>query len=193
MKVKWHYHLTGKDPERLRTLVRAVDDNEEVLTVIHASFKRVIKACRIHATDEVVGEAALCTVNSVEYGKKVQDPFYIDMKDNTHVQIPDSLVADIELYCAVRDRLGGRGPSRVSIDPLPAQALDTLMTQAAAFHGVEVTDEMSSQAAKQMTELDWQCLQFCIQLLDHRLPRDAYENVIISGLSILGIQKEGGG
>jgi hypothetical protein len=85
-KVKWHHHLVGKDPKRLRTLVRAVDEDEEMLAVIYASFKRVIRACRIHATDEVVGESALCTVNSVEYGKKVQDPFYIDMKQNTSVK-----------------------------------------------------------------------------------------------------------
>jgi hypothetical protein len=43
----------------------------------------VIAACRIHATNEVVRESALCTVNSTEYGKKVQDPFYMDMKDST--------------------------------------------------------------------------------------------------------------
>jgi hypothetical protein len=66
------------------------------------------------------------------------------------------------------------------------------MDQATTFQGVEVKDEMSSSTTKQMAELDWQCLQFYIQLLDHRLPGDAYENVIISGLSILGI-REGGG
>lgn len=54
-----------------------------MLAVIHASFKRVIRACCAHARDEVVGESALCTVNSVEYGKKAQDPFYMDMKDDT--------------------------------------------------------------------------------------------------------------
>jgi hypothetical protein len=42
LKVKWHYHLAGKDPEQLQTLVRAVDDSKEVLAVIHASFTRVI-------------------------------------------------------------------------------------------------------------------------------------------------------
>jgi hypothetical protein len=31
-------------------------------------------------------KSALCTVNSVEYGKKVQDPFYMDMKENTSVK-----------------------------------------------------------------------------------------------------------
>jgi hypothetical protein len=67
-----------------------------------------------------------------------------------------------------------------------------LMTQATAFHRVEVTDEMSSAATKQMTELDWQYLILYIRLLDYRLHRDVYKNVIISGLSILGI-REGGG
>ena len=35
-------------------------------------------------------------------------------------------------------------------------------------------------------------MQFCIQLLDYRLHGDIYKNVIISGLSVLGI-REGGG
>jgi hypothetical protein len=93
-KVKWHYHLVGKDPERLRTLVRVVDEGEEMLAVIHASFKRVIKACCIHATDEVVGESALCTVKweegpgSILYG----------YEGKYQREIPDGLVPDIELY-----------------------------------------------------------------------------------------------
>jgi hypothetical protein len=159
LKVKWHYHLTGKDPERLRTLIRPVDDGEDVLTVVHASFTRVIKACRIHATDEVVGESALCTVNSVEYGKKVQDPFYIDMKDNTHSKYQTvwlqilSYVVRCETDWAAEDRPGYR------LTRYQRQVFDALMTQAEAFHGVKVTDEMSSRAAKQMAELDWQCLQ----------------------------------
>ena len=192
LEVKWHYHLAGKDPEQLQTLVRAVDDSEEVLAVIHASFSRVIKACRIHATDEVAGEAALCTVNSVEYGKKVQNPFYMDMKENTRSKYQAvwlqilSYIVRCETDWAAEDRHGYR------LTRQQREALDALMTQAAAFHGVEVTDEMSSAATKQMTESDWQCLTLCIRLLDHRLHGDAYENVIISGLSILGI-REGGG
>ena len=79
--------MAGKGPDRfdrLRTLIRAVNEGgEEMLAVIHASFKQVIKACCAHARDKVVRESALCTVNSVEYGKKVQDLFYIDIKDDT--------------------------------------------------------------------------------------------------------------
>ena len=192
LKVKWHYHLVKKDPDRLQTLTRAVDNGKEVLTVIHASFVQVIKACRIYTTDRVAREAALCTVNSVEYGKKVQDPFYMDIKKDTRSKYQTvwlqilSYIVRCETDWVADDRPGYR------LTRHQRQAFDTLMTQAAAFYRVEVTDKMSSRATKQMTELDWQCLQFCIQLLDHRLHRDAYENVIISGLSILGI-REGGG
>jgi hypothetical protein len=67
-------------------LIRPVDEEgEEMLAIIHASFERIFKACKIYATEEVVGEAALCTVNAVKYGKKAEDPFYIDMKDNTQL------------------------------------------------------------------------------------------------------------
>ena len=186
-KVRWHYYLVGKDPETLRTLIRAVDDSKEALTVIHASFVWVIKVYRNHTTDEVVGEAALCTVNSVEYGKKTQNPFYMDMKANTYCDYQAvwlqilSYIVRCETDWVADDRPGYR------LTRYQRQAFDALMTQAAAFHRVEVTDEISSQATKQMTELDWQCLQFCIQLLDHRLYRDVYKNVIISGLSVLGI------
>lgn len=160
--------------------------------VIHASFQRIIDACCMHASDNVVGEAALCTVNPIEYGKKVQEPFYMVMKDNTRVKYQSvwlqllSYVVRSETDLAAEDRPGYR---------LTRQQRDgfaTLMNQAAAFHGVEVTDATSREAARQMEALDMQCLRFCIQLLDHRLPGDAYESVIISGLSILGV-REGGG
>jgi hypothetical protein len=86
-KVRWHHHLAGKGPDwfdRLRTLIRAVDKGgEEILAVIYTSFKRVIKAYCTHTRDKVVGESVLYTVNSMEYGKKAQDPFYMDIKDDT--------------------------------------------------------------------------------------------------------------
>jgi hypothetical protein len=71
----------------LRTLIRAVNEGgKETLTVIYTSFKWVIKVCCAYTRDEVVGESTLYTVNSVEYSKKVQDLFYMDMKDNTSVK-----------------------------------------------------------------------------------------------------------
>lgn len=116
----------------------------------------------------------------------------MDMKENTcnkyqvvWLQIL-SYIVQCETDWAAEDRPGYR------LTRQQQEALDVLMTQAAAFHGVEVTDEMSSAATKQMTELDWQCLTLYIWLLDHRLHRDAYENVVISRLSVLRI-REGGG
>ncbi len=77
--------MEGKGgPDKLRPLIRPVDDEgEEMLAVIHASFDRIFKLCKVHATEEVVGESALCTVNAIKYGRKAEDPFYMDMKDNT--------------------------------------------------------------------------------------------------------------
>jgi hypothetical protein len=78
--------LAGKDPKKLQTLIRSVDNKgEETLAVIYASFQRIIKACYIYATDKVVGESALYKVNAVEYRKKVPNLFYIDIKDNTDI------------------------------------------------------------------------------------------------------------
>jgi hypothetical protein len=193
--VRWHYHLAGKgEPEELRALIKPVDDEgEKTLAVIHASFQRVIAACRIHATNKVVGESALCTVNSTEYEKKVQDPFYMDMKDSTDMTYQTvwlkvlSYMVRSETEWDAEDRPGYRLTSS------QRRLFEKVISQVTAFQGVEVTEDMSPEATKQMTELDWQCLQLCIQLLDHKLPGDAYENVIISGLSILGIREGGGG
>lgn len=69
----------------MRVLVDPVDpDTEPQLIVIEASMCRVMESSRVHAIEEVVGEITLCKVNTVEYGKKVEDPFYIDMKDRTN-------------------------------------------------------------------------------------------------------------
>ncbi|KFZ25129.1 hypothetical protein V502_00392, partial [Pseudogymnoascus sp. VKM F-4520 (FW-2644)] len=52
---------------------------------------------------------------------------------------------------------------------------------------VEVKEEMGREEREQMEELDCACLQFCIELLDHRLVGNPYNSAIISRLSILGI------
>ena len=71
---------------KLQLLIQLVKDKgKEILAVIHVSFDQIFEACQVHATEEVVGEAALCKVNAVEYKKKAEDPFYMNMKDNTQV------------------------------------------------------------------------------------------------------------
>jgi len=67
-----------------------------------------------------------------------------------------------------------------------------LKESATGFIGVEVRQKMSKSAKKQMQELDDCCLDFCIQLLDHRLTGNPYDSAIIGALAIYGI-KEGGG
>jgi len=42
-----------------------------MLAVVHASFDGIFQACQVHSTEEVVGEAALCKINAVEYGKMI--------------------------------------------------------------------------------------------------------------------------
>ena len=78
--------MEGKDPDRLRTLIQPVREDEGVLAVIYTSFERVIVVCRVYTTEEEVGEAALYKVNTIEYRKKVEKLFYIDMKDYTEVK-----------------------------------------------------------------------------------------------------------
>ena len=193
-KVRWEHHLKDKgEPTKLQSLIRPVEDEgEEILAVIHVSFDRIFEACRVHATEEVVGEAALCKVNAVEYGKKAEDPFYMDMKDNTQVSYTEvwkqmlSFIVRAETKWEPDDRPGYKFTAQQK------KSFKKLTEQAMEFQDVKVFDGMSESAKKQMQELDSECLEFYIQLLDHRLVGDAYENAIISGLSILGI-KDGGG
>lgn len=37
-----------RTPEKLRSLIRPEDEGEGMLAIIHASFKRVIRACKVH-------------------------------------------------------------------------------------------------------------------------------------------------
>ena len=83
--MRWEHHLKDKgEPTKLQLLIRLVEDKgEKILAVIHVSFNQIFEACWVHATEEVVGEEALYKVNVVEYRKKAEDPFYMDIKDNT--------------------------------------------------------------------------------------------------------------
>jgi superfamily II DNA helicase RecQ len=193
-KVRWHRHLEGKDPDKLRTLIRPVDEEgEEMLAVIHASFHRIIDACHQHATAEVVGESALCKVNAVEYGKKTEDPFYMEMKDNTRLKYRNVWLQITSFIIRAETKLDEKERPDYRLTGKQKKSFKALTTKAIAFQDVEVKEEgMSINAMRQMTELDRECLQFHIELLDHQLPGDEYENAIISGLSILGI-REGGG
>jgi hypothetical protein len=184
--------LQGKDTDELRELIEPVDEEEVVLSIIHQSFDRVIDASQKHVVEEIIGEAALFRVNATEYGKKGENPFYMDMKENTEGKYRGiwkqmlSFVVRAETKWPVEDRPHYRFTRGQK------SAFAKLISKAAAFEGVEVCEEMSEAAEQQMTELDNQCLQFCIELLDHRLVGNAYDNAIISGLSILGIRDGGG-
>lgn len=192
-KVRWEHHLKGKGGhEKLRPLVRPVDDEgEEGLAVIHGSFDRIFRACKAHAKEEVVGESALCKVNAVEYGKTSQDPFYMDMKDSTEKSYPEVWKQILSYIVRTRgwepeERPGYKFTSQQK------KSMKKLTKQAEEFQGIRVFDGMAKEAEQQMEELDRTCLEFCIHLLDHRLVGDAYQNAIISGLSIFGM-KDGGG
>ncbi|KFZ24703.1 hypothetical protein V502_00818, partial [Pseudogymnoascus sp. VKM F-4520 (FW-2644)] len=187
-RVKWDEHLQGIDRDRLRSLIEPVDPEEEDdLVIIHKSFDRVMKECQKHVVEEVVGEAALFHVNATEYGKKGENPFYMDLKDKTHLdyraywkQILSFVVrAELEWTKEERPQYRFTRGQRIKFAKLIEKAVD--------FEGVEVTEEMNRADRERMAELDWVCLQFCIELLDHKLVRNPYESPIISGLSILGI------
>ena len=168
-KVRWQHYLEGKDPDRLRTLIQPVREDEGVLAVIHTSFERVIVVCRVHATEEEVGEAALCKVNTIEYGKKVEKPFYMDMKDHTEVKYQTVWLQMLSFIVRAETQWAEEDRPKYRLTSSQKRALDKLMGQAAAFQGVEVTDaeRMGVAAVQQMATLDQACLGLCICLLDH--------------------------
>ncbi|OBT50807.1 hypothetical protein VE04_09301 [Pseudogymnoascus sp. 24MN13] len=175
-RVKWDEHLQGRDRDKLRTLIGPVDPEEE----------EELK----HVVEEVVGEAALFRVNATEYGKKGENPFYMDLKDRTHLSYRAywkqmlSFVVRAELDWEKEER----PPYRFTRGQ--GNAFVKLMQKAENFEGVEVKEEMGKEEREQMKELDRACLRFCIELLDHRLVGNPYDSAIISGLSILGIGPE---
>jgi superfamily II DNA helicase RecQ len=191
--VRWEHHLNGKGGhKKLRPLIRPVDDEgEEVLAVIHASFDRIFKACRAHARQEVVGEAALCKVNAIEYGKKAEDPFYMDMKDSTVKSYPE-VWKQILSYIVRTYKWKPEDRPGYKLTSKQKDSINNLTQKAREFQNVRVFDGMKKEAEQQMEELDKECLEFCINLLDHRLVGDAYQSAIISALSIFGM-KDGGG
>jgi hypothetical protein len=110
-RVRWDQHLQGKDRDKLRELIQTVDPEEEAeLSIIHDSFSRIMDESRRHIAEEVMGEAALFIVNATEYGKKGDNPFYMDMKEHTHSRYQGywrqilSFVVRGELEWAAEDR-----------------------------------------------------------------------------------------
>ncbi|KFY04739.1 hypothetical protein O988_00564 [Pseudogymnoascus sp. VKM F-3808] len=143
--------------------------------------------CQKHVVEEVVGEAALFRVNATEYGKKGENPFYMDLKDRTHL-IYRAYWKQM-LNFVVRAELDWEKKERPPYRFTRGQrmAFVKFTQKAEDFEGLEVKEEMSREEREQIEELDRACLRFCIELLDHRLVGNPYDSAIISGLSTLGI------
>jgi hypothetical protein len=65
---------------------------------------------------------------------------------------------------------------------------------------VDKTDQATEAAPSQSTasvrpeklsRLQKACLNFCIALLDHCITRREYDSLLVCGLAVLGIKKEG--
>jgi hypothetical protein len=82
----------------LRELIQPIDPKEEELSIIHSSFDCIIDECQKHVVEEVVGEAALFTINATKYRKKGENPFYMGYEKEYLFQIPRVLEVDIEFY-----------------------------------------------------------------------------------------------
>jgi hypothetical protein len=150
-RVKWDIHLQDKDRDRLRTLIQPIDpEKEEELAIIHQSFDRVMDECQKHVVEEVVGEAALFRVNATEYGKKGENPFYMDLKEDTHSKYRAywkqilSFIVRAELKWDKEER------PQYRFTRGQRTTFAKFIQQAEGFKGVEVREEMSPAEKEQM-------------------------------------------
>lgn len=127
------------------------------------------------------------TTGATEYGKKGESPFYMDLKDLTHVSYRACWKQMLSFI--VRAELDWTKEERPQYRLTQSQRIKCakLTQKAAVFEGVVVTEEMGRDERERMADLDRVFSQFRIELIDHSLIGNPYESPIISGLSILGI------
>lgn len=188
---RWDSHLGGYNKDNLRELVETVNNDKIILSILVDSFIRAINKAKQNAHMEVVGQAALFKVNSIEYGRKSDKPFPAEMEDNTdrkykHIgQQQLCYVVRSETQWAQEDR------PRYKLTAGQQTAFRMLIAAAESLEGIDPEAEITDNMKRQMDQLDSYCLDFWIQLLDHRLVGNEYDSVIISGLAVLGIAEDG--
>lgn len=180
----WAVHLQGLAPDKMRAAAGPIGEDERVLRRMWESFERVLDQARATAAAGKVGLAALFEVERKDIRVKPSRPFDNRLEDDTWVRYKEVWQKLMCIWQRTQEwDDGARPPYRLTV-----RQGDLYDDFEAAVE--EVVDGGKESASDET--MDRLCLDMVVGLLDHQLKQSHYDNIIISGLAIMGIREDGG-
>src|SRR5277367_6450351 len=175
------------------------DEEEPELEILCKTFDWMIQDAQYVTVQEVVSQAALFEANRKEANVEPQKPFdsWMDIttvKRYTHVwkqllcYVFRAEDEDIDKRPAYRLR----GQQQIAIQEVRAVIREFQAWKQDQPNEDPNEDDESDEEIEFMERIQREVLRLCIELLNHPLQDNEYQNVIISGLAIMGIRDDDG-
>ncbi|KJZ69024.1 hypothetical protein HIM_11583 [Hirsutella minnesotensis 3608] len=185
----WAMHLKELDVEVLRKAADPIREDEPVLQRMWEIFERVLDQARATAEPNKVGSAALFEVQRKEVQVKPRRPFDNRLEDDTWARYKEVWRKLMGIWWRMEQLPEDERPP-YRLTKRQGNLFDVFAEEVQAAvedAGQHITGRQVSE-----TTLERMCLDMIIASLDHQLKQGHYDNVIISGLAVLGVRDDGG-
>jgi RecQ family ATP-dependent DNA helicase len=198
-RVGWAAHLAGLDRTELRRWIEMPDEEEPDLEILCKAFDWMIQDAQYTTVQEVVSQAALFEANRKDANVEPQKPFDSWM-DITTIQSYTRVWKQVLCYVFraededVQKRPAYKLRGRQQIAVQEVRAIIQEFQEWKQDQPIEDADEddESDEEIEFIGRIQREILRLCIELLNHPLQDNEYQNVIISALALMGMRDDDG-
>ena len=196
-RVGWAAHLAGLDRTELREWIEMPDEEEPDLEILCKAFDWMIQDAQYITVQEVVSQAALFEANRKEANVEPQKPFdsWMDITTvKSYTQVWKQLLCYVfraeDEEVEKRPAYKLQGQQQIAIQEVQAMIQEFQeWKQDQPIEDANEDDE-SDEEIEFIGRIQREVLRLCIELLNHPLQDNEYQNVIISGLAVMGIRDD---
>ncbi|KAK5989588.1 hypothetical protein PT974_01671 [Cladobotryum mycophilum] len=188
-RVGWAAHLQRLDPIELQEATGPIQEHEAVLQKLWESLERVMDQARATAVSSKVGAPALFEVQRKEIKVKPARPFDNRLEDDTWVRYKEVYR---KLLCVIQRTQQWDDNKRPPYKFTPRQGDAWDDFEETIEKNIQLLSEGLIEGLVEDEKVDRLCLDMVVKLLNHQMKQDHYDNAIISGLAVLGIQEDKG-
>jgi hypothetical protein len=198
-RVGWAAHLASLDRTELREWIEMPDEEEPDLEILCKAFDWMIQDAQYTTVQEVVSQAALFEANRKDANVEPQKPFDSWM-DITTIQRYTHVWKQVLCYVfraededvEKRPAYKLRGRQQIAIQQVQAIIQEFQEWKQDQPIDDANEDDESDEEIEFIGRIQREILQLCIELLNHPLQDNEYQNVIISALALMGMRDDDG-
>ncbi len=182
----WAKHLKELDVDMLRRAADPIRDDEAVLQRMWEILERVLDQSQATAEPKKVGSAALFEAQRKDVQVKPRRPFDNRLEDDTWARYKEVWRKLLSVWWRMEQVPDDERPP-YRLTKRQGDLFDAFEEAVVESEGQHITTRRVSEKT-----LERMCLDVIIASLDHQLKQSDYDNVIISGLAVLGVRDDGG-